>query len=139
MAFLRSFLQEFKQFAMRGNAIDLAVGIVIGAAFTKIVNSIVEHVVNPIVGFFTGSADLTNKVIELPPVLGIDEPPKIGIGHVFQNIFEFVIVALVLFLVIRAMNRLNLRTAAQPAPPEDVRLLREIRDLLAKQAGGAAS
>jgi large conductance mechanosensitive channel len=131
MAFLRNFLQEFKQFAMRGNAIDLAVGIVIGAAFTKIVNSIVEHVINPIVGFLTGHAKLTNTVIELPRVLGIDEPPKIGVGHVLQNVFEFVIVAFVLFLVIRAMNRLNLRTTAQPAPPEDVRLLREIRDLLA--------
>jgi large conductance mechanosensitive channel len=132
MAFLRNFAHEFKQFAIRGNAIDLAVGIVIGGAFTKIVNSIVENIVNPITAYFIGSTDLTNKVIPLRPLPGLGRGAEIGIGSVCQSVFEFFIVALVLFLVIRAMNRLNLRTTAQPAPPEDVRLLREIRDLLAK-------
>jgi large conductance mechanosensitive channel len=133
MAFLRNFVHEFRQFAIRGNAIDLAVGVVIGGAFTKIVNSIVENVVNPVTGYFLGSTDLTNKVIRLPPLPGFERRAEIGVGTVAQNVFEFFIVALVLFLVIRAINRLNLHTPTQPAPPEDVRLLREIRDLLAKQ------
>jgi large conductance mechanosensitive channel len=132
MAFLRNFLHEFKQFAMRGNAIDLAVGIVIGSSFTKIVNSIVDKMINPIVAYLTGHTDVSKVVIPLPALLG-RKPPEIGIGSVLQSILEFVIVAFVLFLVVRAMNRLNLRTMAQPAPPEDVRLLREIRDLLASR------
>jgi len=131
MAFLRNFLHEFKQFAVRGNAIDLAVGIVIGSSFTKIVNSIVDKVINPIAAYLTGYTDLSTIGIPLPALLG-KKAPEIAVGSVLQSILEFVIVALVLFLVIRAMNRLNLRTPAQPAPPEDVRLLREIRDLLAQ-------
>jgi large conductance mechanosensitive channel len=130
MAFMRNFLQEFKQFAIRGNAIDLAVGLVIGAAFTKIVNSIVENLINPIAAYFTGRTDFKKFTVDLPNIPGLAEPPAIGVGTVLQAVVEFVIVALVLFLVVRAMNRLNLRTPAQPAPPEDVRLLREIRDLL---------
>ena len=136
MAFMRNFLQEFKQFAIRGNAIDLAVGIVIGAAFTKIVNSIVSNVINPIAAYFTGQRDFDTLTIPLPELPGLAKPPAIGLGTVLQAILEFVIVAFVLFLVIRAMNRLNLRTTAQPAPPEDVRLLREIRDLLAQRPAG---
>ena len=131
MAFVRNFLQEFKQFAIRGNAIDLAVGIVIGAAFTKIVNSIVTNVINPIAAYFTGHRDFDGLTIPLPPIPGLARPPAIALGTVLQSVLEFVIVAFVLFLVIRALNRLNLRMPNQPAPPEDVRLLREIRDLLA--------
>jgi large conductance mechanosensitive channel len=133
MAFLRNFMHEFKQFAIRGNAIDLAVGIVIGAAFTKIVNSIVENVINPVTAYFIGSTDLRNKVIPLPPLPGFENNAQIGIGSVCQAVFEFFIVALIMFLVIRGLNRLNLHTPGQTAPPEDVRLLREIRDLLAKR------
>jgi large conductance mechanosensitive channel len=131
MAFVRNFLQEFKQFAVRGNAIDLAVGIVIGGAFTKIVNSIVGNVINPITAYLMGDTNLSAVGIPLPQILGKQSQGEIGVGSVFQSVVEFVIVALVLFLVIRAMNRLNLRTPVQPAPPEDVRLLREIRDLMA--------
>ena len=134
MAFVRNFLNEFKQFAIRGNAIDLAVGIVIGAAFTKIVNSIVENIINPIAAYFTGRTNFNSADLPLPRIPGLAEPPAIAYGKVIQSVFEFVIVALVLFLVIRALNRLNLRTPTQPAPPEDVRLLREIRDLLAARS-----
>jgi large conductance mechanosensitive channel len=127
-------MHEFKQFAIRGNAIDLAVGVVIGGAFAKIVNSIVDSVINPITGYFIGSTKLTNKVIRLPPLPGFAGQAEIETGAVCQQVFEFFITAFVLFLVIRAMNRLNLHTTSQPAPPEDVRLLREIRDLLAKDS-----
>src|SRR3954465_15821553 len=112
MAFLRHFAHEFKQFAIRGNAIDLAVGIVIGGAFTKIVNSIVENVINPITAYFVGSADLSDKVIRLPAIPGLSGRAETGIGSVCQSVFEFFIVAFVMFLVIRAMNRMNLHTTA---------------------------
>jgi large conductance mechanosensitive channel len=135
MAFVRNFLQEFKKFAMRGNAIDLAVGVVLGAAFTKIVNSIVLNVFTPITSYMMGSADFSNKVVPLPSVLG--RQAEIGVGAVAQSIVEFIIVAFVMFLVVRAMNRLNLQLGAPPVP-EDVRLLREIRDLLASNAGKAS-
>ena len=134
MAIVRNFLHEFKKFAMRGNAIDLAVGLVLGAAFTKIVNSIVENVFTPVTSYLIGSANFSNQVILLPPVLG--RQAEIGIGAVVQSIVEFIIVAFVMFLVVRAMNRLNLQLGSPPAP-EDVRLLREIRDLLAADAGRA--
>jgi large conductance mechanosensitive channel len=130
-----AFLQEFKKFAMRGNAIDMAVGVVIGASFTKIVNSIVEKVFTPITSYLMGSADFSDMIIPLPVVLG--RQAEIGVGAVVQSVIEFVIVAFVLFLVVRAMNRLNLQLGAPPAP-EDVRLLREIRDLLASNSGRAS-
>jgi len=138
MDFVRNFLQEFKQFAVRGNAIDLAVGIVIGGAFTKIVNSIVEKIINPITAYLMGDTNLSAVGIPLPRILGKEGQGEIGIGSVFQSVVEFLIVALVMFLVIRALNRLNLRTPVQPAPPEDVRLLREIRDLMAASTGRAS-
>jgi len=125
------FLQEFKKFAMRGNAIDMAVGIVIGANFTNIVNALVEKVFTPITAYLTGNTDVSDLSIDLPQILATQEPAKIGYGAVAEAIIQFMIVAFVLFLVVRAMNRLNLHLAPPPMVPEDVRLLREIRDLLA--------
>jgi large conductance mechanosensitive channel len=124
-------LQEYKKFAMRGNAIDMAVGIVIGANFTNIVNAIVEKVFTPITAYLTGNADVSDFAIDLPQVLG--KQAEIGVGAVAQAVIQFLIVAFILFLVVRAMNRLNLDLGAPPAP-EDVRLLREIRDLLAARS-----
>jgi large conductance mechanosensitive channel len=126
-------LQEYKKFAMRGNAIDMAVGIVIGANFTNIVNAIVEKVFTPITAYLTGNADISGFTLRLPTVLG--KQAVIGYGAVAQAVIQFLIVAFVLFLVVRAINRLNLNLGAAPVP-EDVRLLREIRDLLAKQSAG---
>jgi large conductance mechanosensitive channel len=126
-------LQEYKKFAMRGNAIDMAVGIVIGANFTNIVNAIVEKVFTPITAYLTGNADISDFTVDLPTVLG--KQATIGVGAVAQAVIQFLIVAFVLFLVVRAVNRLNLNLGSAPVP-EDVRLLREIRDLLAKQSAG---
>jgi large conductance mechanosensitive channel len=124
------FMQEFKKFAMRGNAIDMAVGIVIGANFTNIVNAIVEKVFTPITAYLTGNTEVEDLSYELPSILG--KHAVIGYGAVLQAVIQFLIVALVLFLVVRAMNRLNLDLGSAPVP-EDVKVLREIRDLLAKQ------
>jgi large conductance mechanosensitive channel len=132
-----AFLQEFKKFAMRGNAIDMAVGIVFGASFTNIVNALVEKVFTPITAYLTGNTDVSDFVAELPPVLPTQQPAVIGYGPVVQAIIQFLIVALVLFLVVRAMNRLNLNLGSAPVP-EDVRLLREIRDMMAKGHTGSA-
>jgi large conductance mechanosensitive channel len=131
-----AFLQEFKKFAMRGNAIDMAVGIVFGASFTNIVNALVEKVFTPITAYLTGNTDVSDFVAELPPVLPTQQPAVIGYGAVVQAIIQFLIVALVLFLVVRAMNRLNLNLGSAPVP-EDVRLLREIRDMMAKGHTGS--
>lgn len=126
-------LSEFKQFAMRGNVVDMAVGIVIGSAFGAIITSLVEKIISPITGYLTGGIDFKDKVWELPvPQLTEDmKAPVIGWGAFVQAVINFLIVAFVLFLVIKAMNRMKKQEAAAPAPPpEDIVLLREIRDSL---------
>jgi large conductance mechanosensitive channel len=131
-----AFLAEFKKFAMRGNAIDMAVGIVIGGAFTAIVTAIVSGLITPLIGYLTSGVDFKDQSFPLPlPNLadGV-KAPVIGYGMVIQALINFLIVAFVLFLVIRAMNRFQRTETAPPAAvPEDVKLLREIRDLLAKK------
>jgi len=129
-----AFLAEFKKFAMRGNAIDMAVGIVIGGAFTAIVTAIVSGLITPLIGYLTSGVDFKDQSWTLPaPQLLGAKPPVIGYGIVIQALINFLIVAFVLFLVIRAINRFQrTETAPAKAVPEDVQLLREIRDLLAK-------
>ena len=129
-----AFLAEFKKFAMRGNAIDMAVGIVIGGAFTAIVTAIVSGLITPIIGYLTSGTDFKDRVWHMPgPQLLGAKPPVIGYGMVIHALINFLIVAFVLFLVIRAINRFQRTETAPPkAVPEDVQLLREIRDLLAK-------
>ena len=125
-------LKEFKEFAMRGNVIDMAVGIVIGAAFTKIVTSIVTGILTPITAYLTGNTDVSGLAWPLPAVVPGQEPAKIGWGLVAQSTLEFLIVAFALFSVVKAMNRLKSQQPPPPkAPPEDILLLREIRDSLA--------
>lgn len=136
--------QEFKAFAMRGNMIDLAVGIVVGAAFTAIVNSLVSDIITPPLGFLLGGLDFSNYFL----VLGsgsehyatLADAQKAGAATLNYGLFanailKFLIVAAALFLVVRQMNRLmRVKPAASdappPPPPEDVLLLRDIRDLL---------
>jgi large conductance mechanosensitive channel len=134
-----SFTTEFKEFAMRGNVIDLAVGVVIGGAFGKIVSSLVEAVIMPVIGVLTAGNDFT----KLAGQIGQNakgEPVLLKYGVFVQSVVDFLIVAFVIFLVIRAINRLvKPRLAAPPAPPpppprQEV-LLEEIRDLLAKRQG----
>jgi large conductance mechanosensitive channel len=133
-------LQEFKTFAMRGNVIDLAVGVIIGAAFTTIVNSLVNDVMMPPLGLLFGNVDFKDYFIILrgegtyPTLQAAQEAGAVTLNYgMFINaIVKFVIVAFAIFLLIKQINRLSKPAAAPPPPPtpEDVMVLREIRDLL---------
>ncbi|KMO33008.1 large-conductance mechanosensitive channel [Methylobacterium tarhaniae] len=132
-------LEEFKKFALRGNVVDLAVGVVIGAAFGAIVTSLVQDVIMPAVGAITGGLDFSNYYLPLSAKvqsgMAYAEAKKqgavIGYGQFITVALNFLIVAFVLFLVIRAMNRLQRREEVAKEDPADVKLLTEIRDLLA--------
>jgi large conductance mechanosensitive channel len=132
-----AFLQEFKNFAMRGNVVDLAVGVVIGGAFGKIVSSLVEAVVMPVVGLVTAGQDVSKLAL----TLGTNpkgEPVLLRYGAFCQSVIDFLIIALVIFVAVRAINRLQAPppAAAPPAPaapPRSEVLLEEIRDLLARR------
>jgi large conductance mechanosensitive channel len=134
-------LEEFKKFALRGNVVDLAVGVVIGVAFGAIVASLVADIIMPIIGAITGGLDFSNYFIALSSNVNaanyVDAKKQgavLGYGQFLTVTINFLIVAFVLFLVVRAMVKLQRREEAKPAaPPEDIVLLREIRDLLAKR------
>jgi large conductance mechanosensitive channel len=137
-------LEEFKKFAMRGNVIDLAVGVIIGAAFSAIVNSLVSDLVMPMIGAVTGGLDFSNyflplskKVTATSYVEAKKEGAVLGYGQFLTIAINFLIVAWVLFLAVRAINRLQTPPPATKPPeePADIKLLTEIRDLLAKRAG----
>jgi large conductance mechanosensitive channel len=121
-----SMLQEFKAFAMRGNVMDMAVGIVIGGAFGKIVSSLVSDVIMPPIGWLTGGVDFSSLKWMLKPADNSDPAHKIA-----EVAITFVIIAFAIFMVIKAMNRMqNKQEAAPAAAPAEVALLTEIRDLL---------
>ena len=136
-------LKEFKEFALRGNMVDLAIGVIIGGAFVGLVNSIVADLLMPVIGLITGGIDFTNLYVQLsgaPVVSDLDAARKAGATIAYGNFItlaiNFLIIAFVLFLVVKVMNRLkNASEPAVEAPPEvpaDVALLTEIRDLLKK-------
>jgi large conductance mechanosensitive channel len=133
---IKNFFDEFKAFAMRGNVVDLAVAVVIGAAFGKIVDSLVKNVVTPLIGCMSGGIDLTGlKYSFVSEVTG--KPVELCYGIFLQSVFDFLIIAFVIFAAIKAMNSLKRQEESQPpAPPaepsEEVKLLAEIRDLLRK-------
>ena len=127
---------EFKEFAMKGNVVDMAVGVIIGAAFGKIVSSLVGDVFMPALGKVIGGVSFS----DLATNLGVDPTGKevlVKYGAFLQTIFDFAIIAMVLFMVLKGINRLKKPPAAAPAapaePPAQEVLLREIRDLLAKR------
>ncbi|MBC7984531.1 MAG: large-conductance mechanosensitive channel protein MscL [Candidatus Obscuribacterales bacterium] len=129
-----SLVKEFKEFAMRGNVIDLAVGVVIGAAFGKIVSALVDAMIMPAIGVLTSG----NNFSDLAAQIGTNpkgEPVLLKYGAFIQSIADFVIIALVIFLVIRGINRLKKSTpnAALPPPSRQEVLLEEIRNLLARK------
>ncbi len=130
---------EFKAFISKGNVIDLAVAVVIGAAFGKIITAFVDKIIMPPIGLLIGGVDFSRWVVTLKAAsvdaTGKVVPPVvIGIGEFLNTVVQFVIIALAIFLVVRAINRMHARKEAAPAaPPEEVLLLREIRDAL--QAG----
>lgn len=136
-----SFSSEFKEFALKGNVMDLAVGVIIGAAFGKIVDSLVGDIIMPIVGKIFGNVDFANMYVPLAgqaPTLALAEAKKAGsvlaYGNFITIIINFIILALVIFVLVKQMNKM--KKAAPPPPPaptpDDVVLLREIRDALKK-------
>ena len=135
-------LEEFKKFAMRGNVVDLAVGVIIGAAFGAIVASLVGDVIMPMVGAVTGGLDFSNYFIPLSNGIKATsyleakkEGAVLGYGQFLTAAINFLIIAFVLFVVVRAINKLQPPAPKAPEVPADVKLLTEIRDLLAKRAG----
>jgi large conductance mechanosensitive channel len=137
----RRMLKEFKEFAMRGNVMDMAVGIIIGAAFGKIVTSLVNDVVMPPIGLLMGNADFSDLFVNLSmgqTFASVAEAeaagaPIIKYGMFINTVLDFVIVAFAIFLLIRALNRLKRKQEAAPPPPPpttEEKLLAEIRDLL---------
>src|SRR6185436_20902909 len=134
-------LEEFKKFALRGNVIDLAIGVIIGAAFSSIVNSLVGDVITPIIGAVTGGLDFTNYFLPLSSKVTADslvEAKKQGAvlawGNFLTIVINFVIVAAVMFGLVNMIQRVRQKEEAKPAaaPPREEVLLTEIRDLLAK-------
>lgn len=131
-----SMLQEFKAFAMRGNVMDMAVGIVIGGAFGKIVSSLVSDVIMPPIGLITGGIDFSKMKVVLKAADDSDPKHKIAevalnYGSFINTVITFIIVAFAIFMVIKLMNRMQKKQEEAPAaPPADVALLTEIRDLL---------
>ena len=128
-----SLFTEFKEFAMRGNVVDMAVGVVIGTAFGKIVSSLVGDLVMPLLGKFLGGVNFTDLAIDLGT--GPDgEPVLLKYGAFLQSAFDFLIIAAAIFMALKAINKLKAPPppAAPEAPPADVALLTEIRDLLKK-------
>ena len=130
-------ISEFKEFVSKGNVVDLAVGVVIGAAFGKIVTALVDGVVMPIVGALTGGVSVSDwKHVLSPAQIGADGKEiaaevAIRYGMFFQTVIDFLLIALVIFLFLKAYNRTR-KPAAEAGPAEDVLLLREIRDSLKK-------
>lgn len=128
-----SWLQEFKTFAVKGNVVDMAVGIIIGAAFGKIVSSMVADVVMPPIGMAIGGVDFSDLVITLKAAVGDTPGVVISYGKFIQALLDFTIVAFVIFLLVKGINTLKRREEAKPvtpAPTREEQLLAEIRDLL---------
>lgn len=124
-----SFMKEFKEFISKGNVMNMAVGIIIGGAFTAIIGSLVEDVIGPIIGMITGGIDFSGLAITVGSA-------QLMIGNFIQAIINFLITAWVLFLIIKAMNKFQKKEEPEPEPepetPADIVLLTEIRDLLKK-------
>lgn len=128
------FLSEFKTFAMRGNVVDLAVGIIIGGAFGRIVSSFVADIIMPPIGVLLGGTDFTNLGIVIKHATEAHPAVVISYGKFIQTLIDFLIIAMSIFLMIRAINKLDRKKKEAPAPPptKDQTLLTEIRDLLKK-------
>jgi large conductance mechanosensitive channel len=124
-------LTEFKSFAIKGNMIDMAVGIIVGAAFGKIVSSLVADVIMPSVGLLVGGVDFSDLAVTLAPAKGDTPAVVLAYGRFIQSIIDFIIIAFAIFLGVKGINRFKREEAAAPTvPTKDQELLTEIRDLL---------
>lgn len=126
---MKNFIEEFKAFAMRGNVVDLAVAVVIGAAFGKIVSSLVENIVTPLIGILIGGVDMSGLTLQVGEA-------TLKYGVFLQSIFDFIVIAFAIFMAIKVLAKVQKKAADQPKEPaptsEEVLLLREIRDSLKK-------
>ena len=139
---MNKFLNEFKEFAVKGNIIDLAVGVVIGGAFSKIVTSLVNDIIMPIVGMATGGINFSEYKIVLKESIGSIPAVTLNVGNFLQTSVDFLIVAFCIFIFVKAINKLKFTRKKEEAAtkeenvaqtPEEVLLLRDIKDLLQKQ------
>ena len=136
-----TFLQDFKAFAMRGNVMDMAVGVIIGGAFGKIITSVVSDIIMPPIGLLVGGVNFTDLKWEMKPAQEIDgvmqEAVTLNYGNFLQTAFDFIIIAISIFIFIRLISTLSRKKAeapaAPPAPSKEEVLLTEIRDLLKEQ------
>lgn len=129
-----SMVKEFKEFAMKGSVVDLAVGVIIGAAFGKIVTALVEKIIMPPIGLLIGGVDFSDLKIILKEAVNGQGEVAIGYGEFIQTAFNFLIIAWAIFMMVKLMNSIKKKEAIAPTttPPEDILLLREIRDSLRK-------
>ena len=135
---MKKFLSEFKDFAMRGNVIDMAIGVVIGGAFGKITTSLVNDIIMPLISMITGGVDFTAWKWVLKEAVGDVPEVAVNFGSLISVILDFIIIAFVIFLMIKGMNKLHKKKEEEPAPeapaaPTSEELLSEIRDLLKEQ------
>ncbi|BCL62325.1 large-conductance mechanosensitive channel [Desulfomarina profundi] len=127
-------MQEFKEFAVKGNVVDMAVGIIIGGAFGKIVSSFVKDVIMPPIGMILGGVDFSNLAITLKEAAGETPAVLLSYGKFIQSVVDFTIIAFAIFIAVKAINNMKKKEEAKPAdPPKQEVLLEEIRDLLKEQ------
>jgi len=127
-----SFIKEFREFAMRGNVVDMAVGVIIGGAFGKIVSSLVADVFMPVLGILTGGVDFKDLKITLADAVGETPAVTLNYGVFIQNVFDFIIIAFAIFMMIKALNKLKKPEEKVKELTGEEKLLTEIRDLLKK-------
>jgi len=132
---IKSFFEEFKTFALKGNMLDMAVGMIVGSAFTALVTSIVSNIATPLIGILIG-VDFSHWTIALPRLYGNAEPGTLAVGVFLNSVISFIIVAFVVFLFVKALNAFRKKEEETPPPPKpsaEELLLTEIRDLLKEQ------
>lgn len=131
---MKKLIKEFKEFAVRGNVMDMAIGVIIGSAFSKIVSSLVHDIITPLLSLILGRINISELVVTIPSVVGNAAPIKIAYGNFLQTVLDFIIIALSIFLAVKAINKIKKKKEETPAEPpkpsSEERLLTEIRDLL---------
>ncbi|MGJ0430945.1 large-conductance mechanosensitive channel protein MscL [Methylobacter sp.] len=127
-----SILREFKEFAIKGNAIDMAIGIIIGAAFGKIISSLVDDIIMPPIGMLVGGVDFTNLAVTLKEATMDTPAVTLNYGNFIQTLVNFTIIAFAVFMIVKLINRFRRKqeAAPEPVPSKEALLLAEIRDLL---------